>query len=201
MTEDKIISRLLEVQSTTAARLKFDFISKLETNLKQGSDVPFYLLHFKQDFTVKLLEAFNDCIKNSLIHKSDQKKYWRYIKIDDHWCSLNKQALEYFLNKFEETTTDYAWIAVYLFEIYLDEEIALAQLELKKKGGIRSSWERTTDSIYKKWYEKLNKYILKVPGGTLYELNGYQPKFGSRIDLGISEEDNIMNALENGGFD
>jgi hypothetical protein len=201
MTEDEIISQLIEAQSITAERLKFDFISKLETNIKQGSDVPFYLQNFKEDFKIKLIEAFNLCFTTNLIHKSDQKKYWKYIKTDDHWAALNKEALEYSLDKFEETTTDYAWIAVHLFEIYLAEEVALVESELIKNGVERSSWESITDVIHKKWYEKLNKYILKVPGGTLYELNRDQPKFGSRIDLDISEEDNIMNALENGGFD
>jgi len=199
MTEDKIISQLIEAQSITAGRLKFDFISKLETSIKQGSDILFYLQNFKEDFKFKLIEAFNICFTTNLIHKSDQKKYWKYIKTDDHWTALNKEALEYFLDKFEETTTDYAWIAVNLFEIYLAEEVALAQSELRRKGIKRTNWRSTTDSIHKKWYEKLNKYVLKVPGMTLYGI-----KSGRYIGLrgnDISEEDNIMNALKNGGFD
>jgi hypothetical protein len=199
MTEDEIISQLIEAQSVTAERLKFDFITKLETNLKQGSDVPFYLQNFKEDFKLKLIEAFNLCFTTNLIQKSDQKKYWKYIKTDDHWAALNKEALEYSLDKFEETTTDYAWIAVHLFEIYLAEEVALVESELIKNGVERRSWESITDVIHKKWYEKLNKYILKVPGGVLYGIKS-EPFIGLRGN-DISEEDNIMNTIENGGFD
>lgn len=199
MTEDEIISQLIEAQSLTAERLKFDFISTLETNIKQGSDVPFYLQQFEDDFKLKIIEAFNICITNTIFQKSDQKKYWRYFKTDEHWRALNKEALEYFLDKFEETTTDYAWIAVHLFEIYLAEEVALVESELIKNGVERSSWESFTDVIHKKWYEELNKYILKVPGGVLYGIKS-EPFIGLRGN-DISEEDNIMNALENGGFD
>ena len=86
-----------------------------------------------------------------------------------------------------------------MFEIYLYEEIALAQSELRKKGIKRTNWRSTTDSIHKKWNEILNKYVLKVPGMTLYGIKS-EPYIGLRGN-DISEEDNIMNALENGGFD
>jgi hypothetical protein len=199
MTKDEIINQLIEAQSITAERLKFDFLSKLETNIKQGSDVILYLQNFKEDFKLKLIEAFILCLTSNLIQKSDQKKYWKYIKTDDHWAALNKEALEYSLDKFEETTTDYAWIAVHLFEIYLAEEVALVESELIKNGVERSSWESFTDVIHKKWYEELNKYILKVPGGVLYGIKS-EPFIGLRSN-DISEEDNIMNTIENGGFD
>ena len=199
MIEDRIINQLIEAQSITAERLKLDFISKLETNIKQGSDVPFYLQHFEEDFTIRIIESFNKTLSDNHVQKAIQKNYFRYLKSRDLWKVFNKETLEYFINKYEETTTDYAWIAVYLFEIYLYEEIALAQSELRKKGIKRTNWRSTTDSIHKKWNEILNKYVLKVPGMTLYGIKS-EPYIGLRGN-DISEEDNIMNALENGGFD
>jgi hypothetical protein len=199
MIEDRIINHLIEAQNITAERLKLDFINNFETIIKQGSDVVFYLQSFEENFTLKITESFNKTLFDSHVEKVVQKKYFRYLKSLDLWKVFNKETLEYFISKYEETTTDYAWIAVHLFEIYLAEEVALVKSELIKNGVERSSWESITDVIYKKWYKELNKYILKVPGGTLYGKKS-EPFIGLRGN-DISEEDNIMNIIEKGGFD